>query len=59
MIGGYQVLNKWLKDIKERHLSFDEIITYTKIVTTLKYTIDLQKEIELIYPDVENNLINQ
>ncbi len=59
MICGYQVLNKWLKDKKERYLSFDEIITYPKIVTTLKYTIDLQKEIDLIYPDVENNLINQ
>ncbi|MBC7194400.1 MAG: N-6 DNA methylase [Caldisericia bacterium] len=58
MIGGYQVLNKWLKDRKERYLSLDEITTYIKIVTSLKYTIDLQKNIDLIYPKVEENLAN-
>jgi hypothetical protein len=29
-IGGYQVLNKWLKDRKGRRLSFDDIITTRK-----------------------------
>ncbi|NLI56143.1 N-6 DNA methylase [bacterium] len=48
MIGGYQVLYKWLKDRKGRCLSLDEILTYTKIVTSLKYTIELQKEIDTI-----------
>ncbi len=57
MIGGYQVLNKWLKDRKERYLSLEEITTYLKIITSLKYTIDLQKSIDLIYPKIEENLI--
>lgn len=57
MIGGYQVLNKWLKDRKERYLSLDEILTYVKIVTSLKNTIDIQKQIDLIYPKLEENLI--
>ena len=48
MIGGYQVLYKWLKDRKGRFLSLDEILTYAKIVTSLKYTIELQKEIDTI-----------
>ena len=56
MIGGYQVLNKWLKDRKERYLSLDEILTYTKIVTSLKHTIDIQKQIDLIYPKLEENI---
>jgi len=48
MIGGYQVLYKWLKDRKGRFLSLDEILIYAKIVTSLKYTIELQKEIDTI-----------
>ncbi|HRU73743.1 MAG TPA: DNA methyltransferase, partial [Caldisericia bacterium] len=48
MIGGYQVLYKWLKDRKGRFLSLDEILNYAKIVTSLKYTIELQKEIDTI-----------
>ncbi len=48
MIGGYQVLYKWLKDRKNRYLNLDEILTYSKIVTSLKYTIELQKEIDTI-----------
>jgi len=47
-IGGYQVLYKWLKDRKGRFLSLDEILNYAKIVTSLKYTIELQKEIDTI-----------
>lgn len=58
MIGGYQVLDKWLKDRKGRILSADEIKHYCRIITTLSETIRIQKEIDKIYPEVEKNLMD-
>jgi hypothetical protein len=51
-IGGYQVLDKWLKDRKNanRVLSVDEIIHYQKIVVALKETMDLMQEIDSLIP---------
>jgi hypothetical protein len=56
-IGGYQVCNKWLKDRKERILSLDEIKHYCKIVTAIKKTIGVQKNIDNIYLEVEKEII--
>lgn len=55
-IGGYQVCEKWLKDRKGRILNLDEIQTYCQIVTALSKTIELQKEIDKLYPEIEKNL---
>ena len=55
-IGGYQVCDKWLKDRKERTLTSEEIKTYCKIVTALSKTIELQKEIDKYYPEIEKSL---
>jgi predicted helicase len=49
-IGGYQVCHKWLKDRKDRTLSYDERIHYQKIVVVLKETIRLMEEIDGIIP---------
>jgi len=56
-MGGYQVCDKWLKDRKDRRLSLDEIKQYCRIATTLQKTLDIQKEIDHIYPDLEKNTI--
>ncbi|MDD5243717.1 MAG: N-6 DNA methylase [Syntrophorhabdaceae bacterium] len=56
-VGGYQVCEKWLKDRKGRTLSLDDTKHYSKIVTSLQKTIAIQKEIDLIYPAVEENTI--
>jgi predicted helicase len=53
-IGGYQVCNKWLKDRKGRILSLDEIQTYCRIVTALWKTIEIQKDIDSFYKEIEN-----
>lgn len=55
-IGGYQVCEKWLKDRKGRIIQKEEILTYFKIVTALSKTIELQKEIDKYYDEVENTL---
>ncbi|MDY6863729.1 MAG: type ISP restriction/modification enzyme [Thermodesulfobacteriota bacterium] len=57
-IGGYQVCNKWLKDRKDRRLSLEEIKHYCKVVTSLKKTIEIQKMIDEIYPDIEGEIID-
>jgi len=49
-IGGYQVLQKWLKDRKSRKLSFDDLFHYQKIVVALKETIRLMGEIDDVIP---------
>ncbi|MBW2006029.1 MAG: GIY-YIG nuclease family protein, partial [Deltaproteobacteria bacterium] len=56
-IGGYQVCNKWLKDRKKRLLSLDDIKHYCKIVTSLQKTIEVQKAIDDIYPEVEKETV--
>jgi len=56
-IGGYQVCEKWLKDRKGRTLTFEEIQTYSKIVTALSKTIELQTEIDKLYESVEKTLL--
>jgi hypothetical protein len=57
-IGGYQVCSKWLKDRKGRSLSLEEIKHYCKIVTALEKTIALQKEIDRLYPRIEESVID-
>ncbi|MGC9367528.1 MAG: type ISP restriction/modification enzyme, partial [bacterium] len=54
-IGGYQVLKKYLKDRKDRVM--DDPPRYCKIVTALSKTIEIQSEIDQIYPDIEKKLI--
>jgi predicted helicase len=57
-IGGYQVCDKWLKDRKERILSLDEIQTYCRIVTAIQKTIEIQKAIDEVYNDLEQQIIS-
>jgi very-short-patch-repair endonuclease len=49
-IGGYQVCHKWLKDRKDRTLSYDERVHYQKIVVALKETTRLMAEIDEVIP---------
>jgi predicted helicase len=56
-VGGYQVCEKWLKDRQERQLDVDDIRTYCRIVTSLKLTLDIQQEIDALYPRAENRTV--
>jgi len=47
-IGGYQVLDKWLKSRKKRELSVQEILHFIQIVEVLKETIRIMDEIDKI-----------
>jgi len=45
-VGSYQVCGKWLKDRKDRKLSYEDIQHYQKIVVALSETMRLMKEID-------------
>jgi len=45
-VGGYQVLNKWLKDRKGQVLSSEDIEHYRKVVTALHETHQIMQEID-------------
>lgn len=47
-IGGYQPAQKWLKDRKDRELSYDDILHYQKIIVALAETDRIMKVIDLI-----------
>ncbi len=47
-IGGYQPAQKWLKDRRNRKLTFEEINQYQKIIVALYQTDKLMKEIDLV-----------
>jgi predicted helicase len=47
-IGGYQPAQKWLKDRKNRELTFEDILHYQKIIVALTETDRLMKEIDKI-----------
>jgi predicted helicase len=47
-IGGYQPAQKWLKDRKDRELSYEDILHYQKIIVALTETDRIMREIDLI-----------
>ena len=48
MIGGYQVLEKWLNDRKNTTLNVDELLHYMKIIVSLRETVRVIKEIDVV-----------
>jgi len=54
-IGGYQVLDKWLKDRVDKVLSNEDVNHFLKVITALNWTIYFQKEIDKIYPEIEKD----
>lgn len=49
-VGGYQVLEKWLKDRRGRELSFDDLTHYQRIVVALRETMRIMQEIDAAIP---------
>jgi predicted helicase len=54
-IGGYQVLDKWIKDRVGKILSLDDQTHFRKIITSIIKTMETQKKIDEIYPTVETS----
>jgi predicted helicase len=56
-IGGYQVVEKWLKDRKDRMLSSEEIATYVQTITAIAKTIEIQESLDDLFKKVETSLL--
>jgi len=48
-IGGYQPAQKWLKDRKDRELSYEDIVHYNKMIVALTETDRLMREVDNFY----------
>jgi len=57
-IGGYQVMDKWLKDRKGKRLSLENIKHYCRIATAIRETITVQKKIDEIYAHIEKRCVS-
>ena len=53
-VGGYQPMDKWLKDRKGRELSFDDRNHYVKMAAALQETIRLMEEVDQAIADSAN-----
>ena len=49
-IGGYQPLDKWLKDRKGRVLSSDDVLHYVRVIIALRETQRLVGKIDSLTP---------
>lgn len=49
-VGGYQVLDKWLKDRRGRQLTYDDLTHYQRVVVALQRTMALMAEIDATIP---------
>jgi predicted helicase len=54
-IGGYQVMEKYLKDRKGRQM--EDPAVYCKIATAIYHTITIQKQIDVLFNKAEKKLI--
>jgi predicted helicase len=54
-IGGYQVMEKYLKDRKGREM--DDPGHYCKMATTIAKTMDVQKEMDRLFLEIEKQVI--
>jgi Type ISP C-terminal specificity domain len=56
-IGGYQVLRRYLDDRRKAGKDIGDGKYYNNIITAISKTIDLQKQIDKVYPEIEKKLI--
>jgi Type ISP C-terminal specificity domain len=53
-VGGYQICRRWLQERLGRRLRSSEQRTFIHIVGAIRKTIELQRQIDIIYPAVES-----
>ena len=51
-IGGYLVLDHWLKDRVKKHLTIEEIETFGRIVATIKKTFEIIRKINKLTKNI-------
>jgi len=57
-IGGHQVLDRWLREMKNKRLSLEEIRHFIKIVACIRETIKLMQILDGLYDNLEKSIIS-
>lgn len=56
-IGGHQVLDKWLKEMKGKKLSSEDIRYFIKLIASIRETINIMHQLDEHYDKIEKNII--
>ncbi|OHB79415.1 MAG: hypothetical protein A2Z25_21415 [Planctomycetes bacterium RBG_16_55_9] len=56
-VGGYQVMEKWLRDRKGKNLDLEDIRHYCRMATALTETMATQKKIDATYDKIEQGIV--
>jgi len=56
-IGGHQLLDRCLKEVKGRKLSLEDIHYFIKIIVSIRETTRIMQKLDELYDDIENSLI--
>ena len=56
-IGGHQVLDRWLKDMKGQKLSLEDIRYFIRIIAAVRETIKVMRELDDLYHNIEKTLV--
>ncbi|HLF46949.1 MAG TPA: type ISP restriction/modification enzyme, partial [Chitinophagaceae bacterium] len=57
-VGGYQPMEKYLKDRAKAGRQMDDPGHYCKMATALAKTIEVQKEIDKLFPEAESEVLS-
>ncbi len=56
-IGGYQALKKFLEDLRKANREMDDSKYFTYVISVIHHTIQTQKQLDEVFPQVEDDLI--
>ncbi|MEI9476298.1 MAG: type ISP restriction/modification enzyme [Deltaproteobacteria bacterium] len=56
-IGGYQIVEKWLKDRRGRILSSEEVSHYVRTLTAIAETIEIQASLDEDFEEIEKHML--
>lgn len=56
-IGGHQVLDRWLKEMKGKKLSLEDIRYFIRIIAAVRETIKVMRELDDLYHNIEKTLV--
>ncbi|MGD0071653.1 MAG: type ISP restriction/modification enzyme [Candidatus Bathyarchaeia archaeon] len=57
-VGGYRVCERWLRERNGRKLNSDDQIVFMRMVGSIKETLKLQQELDVLFPQIELNVVS-
>jgi predicted helicase len=57
-VGGYRVCERWLRERNGRKLNSDDQTIFMRIIGSIRETVKLQQELDLLFPQIELNVVS-